>query len=103
MRMRGTVGLSSMVVPLYIAEAAPSKDRGLLVTLNVMFITGGQAAAAVLSGALSRKHDGWRYVSLSLSRFTFYLLIYLKSTFLCVCVCATRISKRESAPPGLKM
>lgn len=53
-------GLASMVVPLYLAEAARSKERGFLVTLNVMFITGGQAVAAVFAGALATVPEGWR-------------------------------------------
>jgi len=56
-------GLASMIVPMYLAETSSASERGLLVTLNVMFITGGQAAAAVFSGFLSRHHDGWRYVT----------------------------------------
>ena len=56
-------GLASMMVPMYLAETSSASERGLLVTLNVMFITGGQAAAAVFSGFLSRHHDGWRYVT----------------------------------------
>lgn len=49
-----------MAVPMYLAEAASAGERGLLVTLNVMFITGGQAMAAVFSGALSTAPYGWR-------------------------------------------
>jgi len=56
------IGLASMIVPMYLAETSSASERGLLVTLNVMFITGGQAAAAVFSGFLSRHHDGWRYM-----------------------------------------
>ena len=36
------VGVASMTAPLYIAEASPAKIRGALVTMNVLFITGGQ-------------------------------------------------------------
>ena len=57
-------GLASMAIPMYLAEAASSAERGMLVTLNVMFITGGQALAAVFSGALSNATQGWRYVYL---------------------------------------
>ncbi|XP_059351889.1 proton myo-inositol cotransporter-like isoform X3 [Daphnia carinata] len=56
------IGLASMVVPMYLAETASSGQRGMLVTMNVMFITGGQAIAAVFSGALSTVSDGWRYM-----------------------------------------
>lgn len=57
-----TKGLASMAVPMYLAETAAAGERGLLVTLNVSFITGGQALAAVFSGALSTVPHGWRYV-----------------------------------------
>lgn len=36
------VGVTSMTVPLYIAEVSPPKIRGSLVTLNVLMITSGQ-------------------------------------------------------------
>lgn len=49
-----------MVVPMYLAETASSGQRGMLVTMNVMFITDGQAMAAVFSGALSKVPEGWR-------------------------------------------
>ena len=53
-------GLASMSVPMFLAETAPAGSRGLLVTLNVSFITGGQAVAAIFSGALSTTVNGWR-------------------------------------------
>ena len=43
------VGLSSMISPLYIAELAPARIRGTLVTINVLFITGGQAVSAIIA------------------------------------------------------
>ncbi|MEE6481224.1 hypothetical protein FKM82_012790 [Ascaphus truei] len=50
-----------MTVPVYIAEAAPSHLRGRLVTINTLFITGGQFFAAVVDGAFSYlPRDGWR-------------------------------------------
>ena len=39
------VGMAAMVVPMYIAEAAPADMRGKLVVLNNVFITGGQFVA----------------------------------------------------------
>ena len=52
-----------MVVPLYIAEAAPSNMRGKLVTINVLFITFGQLFASVLNGVFSHiDKDSWRYI-----------------------------------------
>ena len=45
------MGLASMAIPMYIAELAPPKIRGTLLSLNIVFITGGQfisCAVAVL-------------------------------------------------------
>ena len=35
------VGIAAMIVPVYLAEAAPPHIRGRIVTTNVLFITGG--------------------------------------------------------------
>jgi SP family myo-inositol transporter-like MFS transporter 13 len=43
------VGSAAMVVPLYIAEIAPTKVRGRLIGLNNMSITGGQGKYIPLS------------------------------------------------------
>ncbi|KAH6605036.1 hypothetical protein Trco_006743 [Trichoderma cornu-damae] len=59
------VGAASFVVPLYIAEIAPSSYRGRLVTTNVLFITLGQMAAYVIGWALSTyasKETAWRWM-----------------------------------------
>jgi SP family myo-inositol transporter-like MFS transporter 13 len=59
------VGAASFVVPLYIAEIAPSSYRGRLVTINVLFITLGQMAAYIIGWALSTyasKETGWRWM-----------------------------------------
>ena len=54
-------GFTSMTVPVYIAECAPAHIRGRLVTINTLFITGGQCVASVIDGAFSYvKPDGWR-------------------------------------------
>ena len=51
-----------MTVPVYIAECAPRHLRGRLVTLNNLFITGGQFVASAIDGAFSYdKENGWRY------------------------------------------
>lgn len=39
------VGVAAMVVPVYLAEVSPKKIRGMLVNLNVIFITLGQFLA----------------------------------------------------------
>lgn len=52
-----------MTVPVYIAEASPPHLRGQLVTVNTLFITGGQFTASLVDGAFSYlQHDGWRSV-----------------------------------------
>ena len=53
-----------MTTPMYIAEAAPPQFRGRLVTLNNLFITGGQFIAGVTDGAFSYDTvNGWRLVT----------------------------------------
>ncbi|XP_049330604.1 solute carrier family 2 member 13b isoform X1 [Astyanax mexicanus] len=57
------IGIASMTVPVYIAEVSPSHLRGQLVTINTLFITGGQFIASVVDGAFSYlSHGGWRYM-----------------------------------------
>lgn len=57
------IGLASMTVPMYIAECAPVHLRGRLVTVNNLFITGGQFVASVLDGVFSYdKKNGWRWM-----------------------------------------
>ncbi|XP_010720068.1 proton myo-inositol cotransporter-like [Meleagris gallopavo] len=52
-----------MTVPVYIAEVAPPHLRGRLVTINTLFITGGQFFASVVDGLFSYLvKDGWRYM-----------------------------------------
>ena len=55
-----------MTVPVYIAEASPPHLRGQLVTVNTLFITGGQLTASLVDGAFSYlQRDGWRSGSLT--------------------------------------
>jgi len=56
------IGFSSMTVPIYIAEAAPSSIRGRLVTINCIFITGGQFVAGMVDGGFAEVPGGWRYM-----------------------------------------
>lgn len=57
------IGLASMSVPVYIAEVAPAELRGFLVTINQVFITGGQFIASVSDGIFSSDTvNGWRYM-----------------------------------------
>lgn len=56
------IGFASMTVPMYIAEMAPARHRGRLVTVNNLFICGGQAVASIVAGGLSylADHLAWR-------------------------------------------
>ena len=46
---------------MYIAESAPADRRGQLVTLNNIFITGGQFVASIVDGVFSYDaQNGWR-------------------------------------------
>ena len=57
------IGLASMTVPMYIAECSPYHLRGRMVTLNNMFITGGQLIASIMAGIFSYASvNGWRYM-----------------------------------------
>jgi len=63
---RGIVGLAvgsaSFVVPLYISELAPASFRGRLVTVQALFITGGQVVAYVVGWLFSNTPGGWRWM-----------------------------------------
>ena len=64
-----------MTVPVYIAEVSPPNLRGRLVTINTLFITGGQFFASVVDGAFSYlQKDGWR--SVIILTFNFQMNIY---------------------------
>lgn len=59
------VGAGSFVAPLYIAELAPAKFRGRLITLNVLFITIGQVVAYIVGWAFTQwgnEGTGWRWM-----------------------------------------
>ncbi|KAG5830403.1 hypothetical protein ANANG_G00310250 [Anguilla anguilla] len=57
------LGIASMTVPVYIAESSPPQLRGQLVTLNTLFITGGQFVASLVDGAFCYvRRGGWRYM-----------------------------------------
>lgn len=47
------VGSAAMVVPLYVAEIAPTKVRGRLIGLNNMSITGGQVISYGIGAAFA--------------------------------------------------
>lgn len=56
------IGGASMIVPLYISELAPGHLRGRLVTVSLLFITGGQVIAYLVSWAFSSMQGGWRWM-----------------------------------------
>ena len=56
------IGMTSMVVPLYLAEVSSARYRGMLVTLNVVFLTGGQLVASLVDGAFADTPHGWRWM-----------------------------------------
>ncbi|KAI1910946.1 hypothetical protein LOZ12_004167 [Ophidiomyces ophidiicola] len=56
------VGTASLIAPLYIAELSPSQLRGRLVTILILFITGGQVVAYVVGWLLSTTTSGWRWM-----------------------------------------
>src|SRR5262245_18366401 len=55
------VGLASVVSPMYIAEMAPARLRGRLVSVNQLAIVTGLFVAIVVSYALSF-HGSWRWM-----------------------------------------
>jgi SP family myo-inositol transporter-like MFS transporter 13 len=56
------VGIVAMINPIYIAELSPSNRRGRMVTINSMFITGGQVIAYGIGAAFAHVSQGWRYM-----------------------------------------
>jgi len=56
------VGAASAVVPMYIAELAPSSYRGRLVMVLCLLITGGQVVAYIVGWAFSTVDQGWRWM-----------------------------------------
>ena len=51
------VGLASLIVPVYLSEISPLRIRGMVVTVNVMMITGGQFFSSLICLALG---SNWR-------------------------------------------
>lgn len=57
------IGLASVLTPVYIAEIAPSKNRGTLVSLNQLAIVVGILAAYVINWQLAKLGEhGWRWM-----------------------------------------
>ncbi|QLY34830.1 sugar porter family MFS transporter [Nocardia huaxiensis] len=55
------IGLSSVIVPLYLSEIAPAELRGRLVTINQLMLTVGIMAAYVVNLAFAAQGD-WRWM-----------------------------------------
>jgi len=55
------VGLASVVSPMYIAEIAPARMRGLLVTINQLAIVTGSMISVVVAYELSFQ-EAWRWM-----------------------------------------
>lgn len=56
------IGISSLVVPTYIAEMAPPKNRGALVSLHQFMVTVGILIAYLVGYGLAGEADGWRWM-----------------------------------------
>ncbi len=58
------IGITSYVVPMYIAEISPAANRGTLVTLNQLMITIGLLASYITDYGFSdnAKPDSWRWM-----------------------------------------
>jgi len=56
------IGVASMLTPLYLAEISPANDRGAIVSLNQLCITGGILVSYLVGFALAAVGDGWRWM-----------------------------------------
>ena len=56
------IGVTSVVVPLYISEIAPPEKRGALVSLNQLMITIGIVLSYLVDTAFSSVSQGWRWM-----------------------------------------
>jgi MFS transporter, SP family, galactose:H+ symporter len=56
------IGVASMLAPLYLAEISPAEDRGAIVSLNQLCITGGILVSYLVGFALAAAPGGWRWM-----------------------------------------
>jgi SP family galactose:H+ symporter-like MFS transporter len=56
------IGVASMLTPLYLAEIAPARDRGAIVSLNQLCITIGILVSYLVGFALASVPEGWRWM-----------------------------------------
>src|SRR4029077_13150017 len=55
------IGIASMLTPLYLAETAPARTRGALVSLNQLAITCGILVSYLVGDAFAAS-GGWRWI-----------------------------------------
>jgi len=56
------VGATAAVTPMYLAEIAPPRMRGTVVTTNSIALTGGQLIATLVDAAFAGSGGGWRWM-----------------------------------------
>ncbi len=56
------IGVASMLTPLYLAEISPASDRGAIMSLNQLCITGGILVSYLVGFALAGAAEGWRWM-----------------------------------------
>jgi sugar porter (SP) family MFS transporter len=56
------IGVASMLTPLYLAEIAPTHQRGAIVSLNQLCITGGILVSYLVGFAFAGVSGGWRWM-----------------------------------------
>jgi MFS transporter, SP family, galactose:H+ symporter len=56
------IGIASMLTPLYLAEIAPARERGAIVSLNQLCITTGILVSYLVGFALASLAGGWRWM-----------------------------------------
>ena len=56
------IGVASMLTPLYLAEIAPARDRGAVVSLNQLCITLGILVSYLVGFGLADITEGWRWM-----------------------------------------
>ncbi|KAF5985078.1 myo-inositol transporter [Fusarium coicis] len=56
------VGSASMIIPLYIAEIAPAKYRGRMISIDMVFLATGSLLSYAFDAAFYKVPHGWRYL-----------------------------------------
>jgi len=56
------IGVASMLTPLYLAEISPADQRGAIVSLNQLCITGGILVSYLVGYSLANAGGGWRWM-----------------------------------------